>query len=126
MPITRKQLIEGLDRANPADQACREALEAGAGFRVEDGRVRLVELIPTYDRRVGHLSSKGVATIGADTLVGRLSALDDECVRLGLVHSDDFNFTLFLDCDLAVVLASVGVAASAANPDWDWSNLNRE
>lgn len=101
-------------------------MASGAGFRVHDGQVRVAELIATYDRRVRHLSSKGVATIGADTLVARLSAVDGEWVRLGLVHSNDFNFTLFLDSAHPIVLASVGVAASAANPDWDWSDLSRE
>jgi hypothetical protein len=40
------------------------------------------------------------------------------------VHSADFNFTLFLDLDEPQVLACVGVAGAAANPEWDWASLS--
>jgi hypothetical protein len=67
---------------------------------------------------------KGIATVGADVLIDRLKSIDADEVRLGIVHTEDFNFTLFLDVDELQVLACVGVAASAANPDWDWSHLS--
>lgn len=72
-----------------------------------------------YDRRVRHLAAKGIASIGSDTVIGRLRAVDGGLIRLGLVRSEAFNFTLFLDADEMRVVACVGVAASAANPDWD-------
>ena len=120
----REALIAALEPQEAADRACRAALVGGAGFHGWAAGVSVTELISTYDRRIRHLADKGMVALGADTVVDRLRSIDGEQVRLGLVHSEDFNFTLLLDLDELRVQACVGVAASAANPDWDWSSLS--
>jgi hypothetical protein len=122
--VGRQALIAALVAQEAADRACRGALVGGASFRVWAAGVSVTELILTYDRRVRHLAHKGIVALGADTVVDRLRSIDGEQVRLGLVNSEDFNFTLFLDLDQLRVQACVGVTASTANPDWDWSSLS--
>lgn len=41
-------------------------------------------------------------------------------VRGGGVYSEDVNFVFFLDPSEPTVVSCMGVAASAANPDWTW------
>lgn len=44
-------------------------------------------------------------------------------VRIGQVHSSEWNFMLFIDPVEPVVVACLAVDAAAANPAWDYSNL---
>jgi hypothetical protein len=121
--VSREGLLGALALPEAADRACRAAVSEGAGFRVWSAAVPVVQLVTIYERRVRHLAGKGIASVGSESLVDRLRAVEADVLRLGLVHSEAFNFTLFLDpVDLRVV-ACVGVAASTANQGWDWSTL---
>ena len=66
------------------------------------GRPRRLELTPVLDR---------------------LRSVEDDHVRLGRVHSDEWNFILFVDRDELVVRSCLAVDAALANPNWDWSTL---
>lgn len=123
MAIERAALVAALADVEPADQACRAALEEGATFELSNLTTSTAELVTIYDRRVRHLREKKILSVGADTVVARLRAVPHAKVQLGGVHSDTFNFVLFLDSGELAVLACIGVAASAANQDFDRSTL---
>jgi hypothetical protein len=75
-----------------ADTACLSALAAGAVYREPpDDLVETANLVTIYDRRARHLADRGVATVGFERAVERLRLVGGS-VRIGSVHTDDFNF----------------------------------
>lgn len=58
MAIERAALVAALADVEPADQACRAALEEGATFELSNLTTSTAELVTIYDRRVRHLREK--------------------------------------------------------------------
>ena len=117
----REALISALTADRSADVACKGALTLGAVFRPPGEPIDTAPVITIYERRVRSLAEKGIRSIGLDDLVDRLRAAGS-LVRAGQVHSAEFNYVMFFDATDPVVVACLGVDASVANPEWDYSD----
>jgi hypothetical protein len=125
MEWNRDLLVAALVANAPAENACRDALRAGASFlRPGDRSVAVSSLVTIYERRARHLAEHGIRTIGFDEAVERFRD-QDGAVKLAQVHSDDFNFVIFLDPVEPAAVACLAVDASAADPEWDYSTWKR-
>jgi hypothetical protein len=108
----RESLLGAFTADEEADTACLSALAAGAVYREPpDDLVETANLVTIYDRRAQHLADRGVATVGFERAVERLRLVGGS-VRIGSVHTDDFNFLFFVDATEPVVVACCGGAAS--------------
>ena len=125
MEWDRDLLVAALVADTPAENACREALLAGASFLPPaDRSVAVSGLVTIYARRARHLAERGIRTIGFDRAVERLRD-QDGAVKLAQVHSDDFNFVIFLDPVEPAAVTCLAVDAAAADPEWDYSTWER-
>jgi hypothetical protein len=121
----RQKLIDAFESDETADLACRRALESGALFLPpSDAAVDTAHLVKIYSRRAEHLAERAIPTLGFEEAIARLARAGGS-VRAGEVHTDEFNFVFWLQPVESVVVSCLGVAASAANPDWDYSNWSR-
>ena len=112
--VRREELVSALVEPEEADLACRPAVSAGAYFQIWRDEVSVEVLTRIYNRRVRQLTARSIASVGS-TVVGCLRAAGTDVVRLGLVHSDAFNFNVFLDPGQLSVLACIGVAVQQSS-----------
>ena len=86
---------------------CAAEVAEGRPYRIF-GEHPLPEALTTiYARRVEHVSSRGVASVGADGLVERLSA--ERSLAVGAVEGSAYHFVIFFDGDLIRCVACWGV-----------------
>lgn len=115
-------LAEALATGHPADEACRAEVVAGARVRLlgtSGGGNDKAWFVWLYGTRVEHLQRIGARFLGAD-VAERLAACNYEQVRIASVHGAD-NFVVFLAPQDPVIVATLGVDGSLANPDFtDW------
>src|SRR5262249_7444194 len=101
--------------------SCKDALEQGAVFLPPGEPGDTAHFIVIYERRARHVADRGIDAIGFDDAVNRLQAVGGS-VRIGQVHTEQFNYAVFVDAADPIVVACLGVDASVANPDWDYSD----
>ncbi|MET8911002.1 hypothetical protein [Micromonospora sp. NPDC004551] len=112
--MERDELIFLLAGESPVSNACLEALERGASYRIwvdVDGLVPANNLASTYRAREAITRDRGIPTLGFAAAVETLHALGEQPVRLGGVTQlhPPYYFQLFLTADAASVLTCIGV-----------------
>ncbi|MEV4412929.1 hypothetical protein [Catellatospora sp. NPDC049609] len=111
--MERDRLIQLLSEDAGAFSYCRQALQAGANFRVFDAHppVAANHFANVYAGRERRMRAAGTPTLGFPDAVQRLRDLGDQPLQLGEVGvaSPAYHFQLFLTGDLSAVVACLGV-----------------
>ncbi len=115
----RARLIAALDTGQPADEACRQELAAGAWLSSPSpGHQSASHFVGIYTRRIEHLRRKGIRFTG-DDVVQRINASPYSSLRAVGVHGQD-NFTVFLAPEDDEVVGTIGVDGAVANQDFEF------
>jgi len=112
-------LLRLLEVDNPADAACRVALQEGAIASLPGEAVAISSLVPIYSRRLDHLRSKGTRFIGGDA-IDRLRNSGADEVLITSVHGARDTFVVFITPDKTAVAGCVGIDSAVANQDFTW------
>jgi hypothetical protein len=124
-PIDPSELLAVLDRGDPVQAACAEAVEQGASvFRSPDDlTVAAAHLVSIYRRRLDHLRAKGAKTIGSYQFLAQLGhAPPQTALSVIAVRGKELNFSVFIDASRQAV-ATLGVDRSLENPSFEWDAL---
>jgi hypothetical protein len=122
MDWTCQALLAALIANDDASRACRAALRAGARFDPPSDRVvPRSHLAAIYQRRKQRLDNREIMTVNIDGVLDVLRT-DGSDVRIGGVHSDAWNFQLFLDATEPVSIACLAVDVTVAG---GWSADSR-
>jgi hypothetical protein len=74
-----------------------------------------------YERRAEHLANHSVPTLGVGEALAQLRGTGSD-LKVAQVHTDQWNFVIFVASESSRVVTCLAVDASAANPDWDYSD----
>ncbi|MEH1169256.1 hypothetical protein V6V47_28150 [Micromonospora sp. CPCC 205539] len=109
--MEREELVLLLGDDSPVHTACRQALEQGGAFSVDDDLIPANILASTHRRREVHTRERAIPTLGFAAAVDTLLALGEQPLRLASVTQPDppYHFQLFLAATGTSVLACLGV-----------------